>query len=136
MEKLNKFTHGLVIIDPSQNEENGDRTIIHFVGYWSKPNNDDVTNLKKELISDFDMDEKFIVEEASEGVVNHYNNLIFDPPTKETIQEKWEYLDEGKMKLYEYLLPTISIKLLPKEINWEVGYYAKDDEGIVHKITE
>lgn len=42
--------YGLIVIDPTQESEMLD--ILHFVGYWNKPNKQDVESLREELITD------------------------------------------------------------------------------------
>jgi hypothetical protein len=42
--------YGLIVIDPTQESEMLD--ILHFVGYWNKPNKQDAASLREELITD------------------------------------------------------------------------------------
>jgi len=42
--------YGLMVVDPNQEGEMLD--IIHFVGYWSKPNKADADSLRTELMTD------------------------------------------------------------------------------------
>lgn len=42
--------YGLIVVDPTQESEMLD--ILHFVGYWDKPNEQDAALLREELMTD------------------------------------------------------------------------------------
>lgn len=42
--------YGLIVVDPTQEGEMMD--ILHFVGYWEKPNKSDASQLRDELMTD------------------------------------------------------------------------------------
>jgi len=42
--------YGLIVVDPTQESEMMD--ILHFVGYWSEPTENDAKLLRKELMTD------------------------------------------------------------------------------------
>jgi hypothetical protein len=42
--------YGLMVVDPTQEGEMMD--IIHFVGYWKEPNENDAAQLREELMTD------------------------------------------------------------------------------------
>lgn len=42
--------YGLIVVDPTQESEMLD--ILHFVGYWNKPNEQDAASLREELMTD------------------------------------------------------------------------------------
>jgi hypothetical protein len=42
--------YGLMVVDPTQESEMLD--ILHFVGYWNKPNKQDAESLREELMTD------------------------------------------------------------------------------------
>jgi hypothetical protein len=42
--------YGLIVVDPSQEGDMLD--VLHFCGYWNKPTQVDVDNLRKELTED------------------------------------------------------------------------------------
>jgi hypothetical protein len=50
--KLNPkdIKYGLMVVDPTQEGEMMD--IIHFVGYWKEPNENDAAQLREELMTD------------------------------------------------------------------------------------
>ena len=51
MENIEDCTHGILVFDPETvNEETIE--IVHFVGYWEKPDKEDLESLKKELKED------------------------------------------------------------------------------------
>lgn len=81
---MEKFTHGIVVVIPSQADENG-VPIVHFVGYWDKPTIVDVEGVMDEM----ETDENFgLIEEAKAGlleyypanpeIIEYYNNQIID----------------------------------------------------------
>ena len=60
---MNRFTHGIVVINPNVVDENGDYPVVHFVGYWDEPAQEDFESLKKELETDEDFGLRDILNE-------------------------------------------------------------------------
>jgi hypothetical protein len=89
---MKKFTHGIMVIDPLNpvdvNDENV--TVVHFVGYWKKPNDADADRVREELRNDPDFELRDIVDRlvmypATEGCLKYYNDQaeadgIFNEP--------------------------------------------------------
>jgi hypothetical protein len=42
--------YGLIVVDPTQEGEMLE--ILHFVGYWDRPNREDIQALRQELMTD------------------------------------------------------------------------------------
>lgn len=47
--KLEDIKYGLIVIDPEEDPKSGYYNILHFCGYFEKPNQQDVDNLREEL---------------------------------------------------------------------------------------
>jgi len=45
-----EIKYGLIAIDPT--EKGGSKTILHFCGYWDKPDKQDAESLREELMTD------------------------------------------------------------------------------------
>ena len=60
---IKDIKHGLMVLDPSQQGEMLD--ILHFVGYWDQPTQQDADNLREELRTD----ESFGLTEIADKVV-------------------------------------------------------------------
>lgn len=78
---MEKFTHGIIAVNPNQPLENGDLAVLHFVGYWSEPQEEDVASLWDELCNDEDFGLKDQIHEielypAPQEVVEHYNSVV------------------------------------------------------------
>ena len=51
LENLEGCTHGIIVFDPaSQDEENIE--MVHWVGFWQQPDQEDFDDLKRELSED------------------------------------------------------------------------------------
>jgi len=80
---MEKFTHGVMVIDPKNPNEDGTIPVIHFVGYWSEPSGDDVYALYEEFKTDEELgltetiDELEIVR-ATPDALEYFNNLNFE----------------------------------------------------------
>ena len=82
---MEKFTHGIMVIDPLNPEDFGGEnlTVIHFVGYWSEPADWDAEaeRLREELRNDPDFEyyreivDRLIMYPATEGCLKYYNNM-------------------------------------------------------------
>jgi hypothetical protein len=81
MEEIKEFTHGIMAINPNQPDENDDLEILHFVGYWSEPTEDDVISLWEELKTNGDFGLKDYMDEvelrpAPTEIVEYYNKVV------------------------------------------------------------
>ena len=47
---IKDIKYGLIVVDPTQEGEM--MNIIHFVGYWQEPNENDAAQLREELMTD------------------------------------------------------------------------------------
>jgi len=80
---MEKFTHGIMVIDPKNPNDDGSVPVIHFVGYWEEPSDNDVYGLYNEFKTDEDLglvdkiDELEMVK-ATPDVLEHFNSLNFE----------------------------------------------------------
>ena len=51
LENIEDCTHGIIVFDPESQDEEGIE-MVHWVGYWDKPDKEDFEDLKKELAED------------------------------------------------------------------------------------
>jgi len=72
---MEDFTHGIMVIDPNNPNEDGSIPVIHFVGYWSEPKENDVIGLYNELKTD----EEF-------GLTETIDDYELVPATQEAIE--------------------------------------------------
>jgi hypothetical protein len=73
------FKYGLIVIDPSQEDEMVD--ILHFTGYWEKPGKPEVDSLRNELMTN---------EEFGLTEIAHRLDILFAP----------EYIVNEYLKIY------------------------------------
>lgn len=80
---MEKFTHGIVVINPNMKNENGDVHVLHFVGYWEEPTKTDVISLMDELETDeeFGLKEMALAGEleyypATQDIIDYYYDRI------------------------------------------------------------
>ena len=71
---MEKFTHGIMVIDPKNPNEDGSIPVRHFVGYWNEPKEEDVLGLYDELKDD----EQF-------GLTETIDDLEIVPATQEVL---------------------------------------------------
>lgn len=65
---MEKFTHGIMVVKPSEANEFG-VPVVHFVGYWNEPTIVDVDSLVDELSTDV----KFgLIEDQLNGLLEYY----------------------------------------------------------------
>jgi hypothetical protein len=74
------MTHGIMVIDPTMVDEDGNIEILHFVGYWEEPSDDAINNLIEELSTDeefglTEMMDKVHVLPAPESVVEYFRDV-------------------------------------------------------------
>lgn len=77
---MNKFTHGIIVLNPNLEDEDG-IPIVHFLGLWQEPTENVIEDLKNELSTDpefgliDDIDElEFIF--ANQEHVDMFNEMI------------------------------------------------------------
>jgi len=80
---MKPITHGIIVIDPLSEDENGDVSIVHYIGYWNKPSQADFDSLKEELRTDeeFGLTEIFDrleYGEAPEEILEMLNNDLIE----------------------------------------------------------
>lgn len=78
---MEKFTHGIIAVNPTKPDENDNLEVLHFVGYWTEPTEEDVLSLWKELNEDEEFGLKNQIDEielipAPEDIVEIYNNMV------------------------------------------------------------
>lgn len=78
---MEKFTHGVMAINPNNKDENDDLEILHFVGYWNEPDEDDVIEIWEILKNDNTFTSNHNIDEvelipAPEEIVDYFNNSI------------------------------------------------------------
>lgn len=81
-EKFEKFTHGIMVIDSKNPNEDGSIPVRHFVGYWEEPRKEDVLGLYDELKDDKEYGLTETIDElelapATEDVLKHFNSLNY-----------------------------------------------------------
>jgi hypothetical protein len=87
---MEKFKYGIMVIDPMKPLKNGSYEVVHFVGYWEKPTDEDANRLREELRIDSDIGlrdiaDKVIMYPATEDCLKFYNDQaevdgIFNEP--------------------------------------------------------
>lgn len=78
---MDKFTHGIIATNPTKPDENGDLQVLHFVGYWEEPTEEDVLSLWEELNNDdsFGLQDQIHDIELSAApieIVDYYNSVV------------------------------------------------------------
>lgn len=81
MENIEEFTHGIMAVNPNRPDEDGNIEILHFVGYWEEPNEDDIIGLWEELKEneEFGMQEhvdEIELRPAPMEIVEYYNSVV------------------------------------------------------------
>ena len=79
---MEKFKYGIMVLNPKLKSIKGDAytPIVHFVGYWSEPQEEDFNHLMEELSLDESFDLIDIIDDlefalAPDDVVEHFNNV-------------------------------------------------------------
>jgi hypothetical protein len=79
---MEKFTHGVMVVQPSLKNEDG-IPVVHFVGYWEEPNRDDIDALITELEEDEDFAFRNEMKAgelelypATQEILDYYNSVI------------------------------------------------------------
>jgi hypothetical protein len=83
MEEFVKFTHGIIVLNPKDIDEDDTMPIVHFTGYWEEPTIDDIEHLKEELRNDPDFDCCEIIDEleflpADQELLDYFNDIVED----------------------------------------------------------
>lgn len=78
---MEKFTHGLIVVDEDQKGEDVD--ILHFIGYWKEPTQRDADLLREELKNDPEFGlqeiwEKVLILPAPENILKEYLKIVFE----------------------------------------------------------
>ena len=78
-----KFTHGIMVIDPKNPNEDGSIPVRHFVGYWEEPQEADVLSLYDELRTDEEFGLTEIIDDlelvpATPEVLEYFNTHIHE----------------------------------------------------------
>jgi hypothetical protein len=74
---IKDIKYGLIAIDPT--EEGDQKTILHFCGYWNKPNKKDAESLLEELKTDeefglSDIADRLVIVRCPDDLVEFYIN--------------------------------------------------------------
>lgn len=78
---MKKFTHGIVVVNPIDVDENGKYPVVHFVGFWSEPTETDFEHIIEELRTDPDFELMDIADDldyypADEECVKYHNDMV------------------------------------------------------------
>jgi len=72
---MDRFTHGIMVINPKDVQEGEDYPVLHFVGYWNEPSEADIY----ELMNEFRDDETL-------GLKDTLNDIELLPATPECLK--------------------------------------------------
>lgn len=91
---MDKFTHGIIAVNPTKPDENDNLTVLHFTGFWNEPTEADVLSLWEELNENdgFGLQDQMHDIElipAPEDIVEYFNSVVESDNTEfdETIEE-------------------------------------------------
>ncbi len=78
--KIKNLTHGILVLNPKL-EKDGKIPVVHFLGLWKEPNENDFENLKDELRNDSQYELNDVVDDlefilADEETIEFYNELV------------------------------------------------------------
>ena len=77
---MEKFTHGIIAVNPTKPDENDNLEVLHFVGHWTEPTEEDVLSLWEELLKNEEfglqnqMNEIELIP-APEHILEYYNDV-------------------------------------------------------------
>ena len=79
---MENFTHGIMVIDRNNPNDDGSIPVVHFVGYWDEPKENDVMGLYNEFKTDEALGLSETIDElelvpATQDVLEHFNSLNF-----------------------------------------------------------
>ena len=72
---MDKFNYGIVAVELNKPDKNDLHEILHFVGYWDQPTEDDVSDLMNELKTDESFgltNTDFDLIPASQEIIDYY----------------------------------------------------------------
>jgi len=77
------FQYGLMVVNMNEIDENGDVDVLHFVGYSYPPTEDDIENLRIQILEDeeiglTDIAEELEISEAPEEIVSFYKKQYLE----------------------------------------------------------
>lgn len=80
---MEKFTHGIMVIDHSQVHDDGHLSVVHFVGFWDEPGETDFTAVKNEVKTNpeyglVEVAEHLELRPASQDAIDFFNQSIDD----------------------------------------------------------
>jgi hypothetical protein len=78
---MNKFTHGIIAVDPENVDENDMLAIVHFVGLWSAPNKEQFDFLANEIRTDpefglIEIADRLEIVPAPQWLIDEYNLMM------------------------------------------------------------
>lgn len=78
---MEKFTHGIIAVDPENIDENDNLTIIHFIGLWNKPTLEEFLEFSNEIKTDpefglVDIADRLVIVPATQEIVDMYNEIV------------------------------------------------------------
>lgn len=76
---MDKFTHGIMVIDHSQKHDDGHLSVVHFVGFWGEPTDEDFKHIKNEVSTNpefglIDITEHLELRAASQDALDFLTN--------------------------------------------------------------
>ena len=79
---IKDLTHGLIVVNPIP-DENDMLDILHFVGYWSEPTEQDALSLRIELGTDEELGLTEMIDDldiivAPDDIVEYYKDMALD----------------------------------------------------------
>ena len=77
------FQYGLMVVNMNEIDENGDVDILHFVGYCYPPTEDDIENLRIQILEDeeiglTDIADTLDISIAPEEIVSFYKKQYLE----------------------------------------------------------
>lgn len=78
---MEKFTHGIIAINPNKVDEHGNVGVLHFVGFWDEPKEEDVLGVWEELQNTEEFGLQDQINEidlipAPDDVLEHFNSIM------------------------------------------------------------
>jgi len=78
---MEKFTHGVMAIDPTEVDENDAVSIVHFIGLWEAPTKEAFLEYEKEIKTDpefglVEISDRVVVLPAPDEIIEMYNEMI------------------------------------------------------------
>jgi hypothetical protein len=79
---MEKFTHGIMAIDPVADEEDM-VSIVHFIGLWQEPTTEQFDEYVKEIKTDpefglVEIADRLVILPAPQEIVDFHNTLVQD----------------------------------------------------------